>query len=357
MNGNGKSPEDYQIEDFVADETFINYFFRLNADDIAFWEKWLLSHPDNMELVEAAKEMLRNLSLTLSDEEFEAEMARIRKAIYYEAPLSANRKPVIARLLHWEKSSRTLKDKKRSYKKYFLPLLLALVVGGYFFMKQFATHADEFIEKHNDSDKPVVLTLTDGTVVTLAPQSAFRYPADFGNKERKVYLNGEAQFHVSRDEGHPFKVYEGDIIATVLGTIFNIKKQSGDSTVMVELIKGKLKVEAVNNAGLSLQSIILNPDERVVYKRYSQNLYKEKWQSQNDVPVQVNHLVFKKNNFEEIAKQLKTVFGVTVINQSNKKPWRFTGEFNNTSAIDVLESICIVEKLKYEVEGDTIFIK
>jgi transmembrane sensor len=357
MNGNGKSPEHYQIEDFVADETFINYFFQLNADDKAFWEKWLLSHPNNHELFESAKDMLWNLSLTLSDEEFEVEMARIKKSIDDEMPLSVNKPPVIVRLLHWEKSSRSFKNKKESYIKYFLPLLLIFIVGGYFFTKQFATHANEFIEKHNDSDKPVVLGLSDGTVVTLAPQSSFRYPADFGNKERKVYLDGEAQFHVSRDEAHPFKVYEGDVIATVLGTIFNVKKQSGDSVVMVELIKGKLKVEIVNNTAVSSQSIILNPDERVVYKRYDKNLYKEKWQSQSEVSLKVNHLVFRQNNFEEIAKQLKAVFGVTVINQSNKKPWRFTGEFNNTSAIDVLESICIVEKLKYEVEGDTIFIK
>jgi hypothetical protein len=126
---------------------------------------------------------------------------------------------------------------------------------------------------------------------------------------------------------------------------------------MVELIKGKLKVETTSKAGLSSQSIILNPDERVVYNRFNQKLYKEKWESQNDVPLQVNHFVFRKNNFEEIAKQIKTVFGITVINQSNKKPWRFTGEFNNTSTIDILESICIVEKLKYEVQGDTVFIK
>jgi transmembrane sensor len=355
MTGRRKSTDDHEIEDLVADETFINYFFQLNADDIAFWEKWLISHPENYEMVEAAKDMLRKLSLTLSDQELEIEMARIKKAIQYEIPLSVNKKPVIARLLNWETPSRIFKNKKKNYIKYFLPLLL--IAGGYFLVRQLTTHADNFIVKHNDSGKPDVFTLSDGTVVTLAPQSSFRYPANFDSKERKVYLDGEAQFHVNRDEAHPFKVYEGDIVATVLGTIFNVKKLSGDSVVMVELIKGKLKVETTSNAGLSSQSIILDPDERVVYNRFDQKLFKEKWESQNDVPSQVNHFIFHKNNFEEIAKQIKTVFGITVINQSNKKPWRFTGEFNNTSAIDILESICIVEKLRYEVQGDTVFIK
>jgi ferric-dicitrate binding protein FerR (iron transport regulator) len=191
----------------------------------------------------------------------------------------------------------------------------------------------------------------------LAPQSTFRYPADFGNGDRKVYLNGEAQFHVNRDETHPFKVFEGNIVATVLGTIFNIKKQAGDSVLMVELIKGKLKVESVNNDGLINESVILNPDERVLYKVGSKKMYKEKWGLQKEASAQVNHLLFRQNNFEEIARQLKTVFGVRVINQSNKKTWRFTGEFNNASVTDILESICIVERLRYEVRGDSVFIK
>jgi len=357
MNGMGKSPEDYQIEDFVADESFINYFFQLNTDDKSFWEKWLIDHPDNMAIADRAKAMLQDLSLTLPEREFEEEVLKIRKAIHYEAPLSTKKRPAIIRLLHWNKSGDSLDNKKKRYANFVLPVVLIFIIGGYLFFRQFSAHTGQLSEKYNDSNKPVVFTLSDGTFVTLAPQSTFRYPADFGNGERKVYLDGEAQFHVNRDEAHPFKVFEGDIVATVLGTIFNVKKQTGDSVLLVELIKGKLKVESVNNEGSIEQSVILNPDERVLYKVGSKKMYKEKWGSQKEASAQVNHLLFRQNNFEDIAKQLKTVFGITVINQSNKKTWRFTGEFNNASVTDILESICIVEKLRYEVRGDTVFIK
>ena len=86
-------------------------------------------------------------------------------------------------------------------------------------------------------------------------------------------------------------------------------------------------------------------------------MYKEIWQQQTYSMMATNHLVFRQNNFEEIARKLKDVFGVKVINQSNKKFWHFTGEFKNTTAINILESICIVEGLKYEFQGDTVFIK
>lgn len=352
-----KLPGEYQTEDFVTDESFINYFFRLNREDELFWEKWLASHPEISQSAEAAKEMLRSLSLTVSDEEAEEELARLKKAINYDIQISEKKRPGIIRFLTWSKAPGVNKLKTKKLVKYGLPLLLVFIAAGYFLTRHVAMQPGQLTEKFNDSSKPIVFTLSDGTVVTLAPQSVFRYPAAFGNKERKVYLDGEAQFHVKRDEAHPFKVYEENVMATVLGTVFNVKKQSGDSVVLVELIKGKLKVETIDSTGVSTQSIILNPDERVIYIRHSQKLYKEKWQSQNDLPTQINHLVFRQNSFEDIAKQLKTAFGITVINQSKKKNWSFTGEFNNTSAINILESICIVEKLNYVIKGDTVIIK
>src|SRR6185295_1436143 len=130
----------------------------------------------------------------------------------------------------------------------------------------------------------------------------------------------------------------------------------GDSVMLIELIKGKLKVETIDSVGFMSTSIILNPDERVVYRRHERKLFKEKWQSQAEAAAPANHLVFRQNNFEEIAKQIKTVFGVTVINQSNKKNWRFTGEFNNTTAQKIIASVCLIKNLNSRVAGDTIFI-
>jgi ferric-dicitrate binding protein FerR (iron transport regulator) len=301
------------------------------------------------------------LSLTLSDDEYREELAKMEKAINYTHHPSVRTRPMVARFLNWGKLPRVGRKNTRFTRKYalfLLPAILICLIGGNFLLKTIVGKPELLTEKFNDKEKPVVFTLNDGTVVTLAPHGVFRYPSNFGNKDRKVYLDGEAQFRVTRDETHPFKVYSGDIVGTVLGTIFHVKKQPGDSVVLVELIKGKLKVETVNSIGSPEQTVILVPDERVVFKGHGQKMYKERWQAQNDsVLTFINHLVFRQNNFEEIARKLKEVFGVTVINHSNKKAWRFTGEFNNTTAINIMENICIVEALKYDIRGDTIFIK
>jgi transmembrane sensor len=358
MNGNRKLPEEYQIEDFITDESFISYFFCLNIDDKIFWERWQTEHPNHHEILEAAKAMLCDISMTLPEREFLEELSTIRDAIGVDGDASLmRRRPGLSRLLYWVKPSRRSKNKKKRFANFAFPVLLILFVGGVFLFRYWATPSNHLIVKRNDGNGPEVFTLSDGSIVTLAPQSVFRFQDDFGITERKGNLDGEARFQVARDDTHPFKVQEGDIVATVLGTVFNIKKQGTDSVILVELLMGKLKVESINVDGLVEHSVILNPDERVLYKPHSRQFYKEKWQSQYDLTIKIDHLAFRQSDFDEVAKQFKTAFGLTIINQSKKKTWRFTGEFNKASVTNILESICTVEKLNYTVEGDTVFIK
>lgn len=349
-------PENYQLEDFITDDSFINYHFQLDIDDQVFWEEWLNEHPAYSALAERAQEMLQTLSLTLPDKEFQVELSKIKEAINYKQPLFSTSKPALVRFLNDKTIHRTSKNKKYRIAKYLIAAMLIFFAGSYFLYQYYTKDDQSLAVVFNHQTAPIVFTLNDSTVVTLAPQSALHYPRNFGDNERKVYLDGEAQFHVKRDVDHPFKVYSGEVVSTVLGTIFNVKQQ-GDSIVQVELLKGKLKVDKIDSSGVSLQSVILNPEERVVYNSHEKKLQKESWQSNNEHVASVNHLQFRQDNFETIAKELRSVFGVTVINQSSKKEWRFTGEFTNSTAKDIIENICIIKNLSYQVQADTIFIK
>jgi len=348
----GKPPEQYEIEDFVTDESLINYFFHLDAEDTGFWEKWLLANPGCRESVDAAKEMLRSLTLTLSAQEIIDETAKLKTAIGFETP-SLRKGPALVRFLPFIRAKQLVRVRAKRFVS--VSALLILLAGGYLLYR--TIHPDRVIEKSNTSNDPIVFSLADGTTVTLAPRSSLRYDAGFGGKDRTVSLDGEAQFDVTRKTEQPFEVRESDIVVTVLGTIFSVKAPSGDSVMVVELIKGRLKVENINSTGLPLTSIILNPDERVIYNRHDKRLYKERWQPQTDLPIQAGHILFQRNNFAGIAARIKAVFGITVINQSKKRNWMFSGEFENATAEEIIKNICVVERLNFQTTGDTIFIK
>jgi transmembrane sensor len=351
-----KNPVNYQVEDFVTDESFANYHFCLNTADQLFWENWMRKHPDKTTIIEEAKNMLNMLSLTLHSDEYKEELKQIRDAITIESISEKKSGISIFRLLQWDKPRTGRRIKIRIAAAILLPLLLVLIVGGYFFTQRLPVNANPLSLKYNSENKPKVFTLEDGTVVTLASNSSLKYPVQFKEKERKIYLQGEAQFQVAKDPDHPFKVYQDNIIATVLGTTFNVIKQEGDSVISVELLTGKLQVEAISSSGSLPKSIILEPNQKAVYDFHNQSLVKEAWKQNKEEDLVNNHLVLKQSSFEEIAIRFKALYGVTVVNQSNKKNWQVTGEFNNTTAKMIMENICLVKNLNLEIRGDTFFI-
>ena len=335
-----KPGENYTIEDFIMDESFVNYHLRSNKADELFWKEWIEAHPEKKELVKKAKELIGTLSITLSEEEYQEELSKITAAIN-----KTDERPVFS-LLDWNKKKQI--PGRRPSIKYVVPIFLLLLFAGYFFMNRSQKSSYEFSQTTNTGTSAVELVLSDLTVVTLAPHSILRYPAKFTSDDRKVYLEGDAGFNVKRNEKVPFKVYVENMVTTVLGTVFNIKKL-GDSALKVDLLKGKLNVE-INNENGSPEPILLAQGESAIYVRNNQHFYKS-------IFVPRFSLSFRQNNFDEVSAEIKKVFGVQMINLSNKKHWRFTGNFQNKSAKEIIESISEVERLSYSINGDTILIK
>jgi transmembrane sensor len=86
-------------------------------------------------------------------------------------------------------------------------------------------------------------TLRDGSTVTLAPASRLWISAGFDHGDRRVQLDGEAMFTVVHDPRHPFHVLAGRIVATDVGTQFDVWHR--DSVrVVVSVVSGFVSVDA-----------------------------------------------------------------------------------------------------------------
>ena len=94
-----KSREDYEIEDFLTDESFANYLFHSNIEDQLSWEKWLINYPEKRAIVKQARELMQTLSLTISNKEFSGELEKIKTVINRKVS-----KPVLSLLNRTNKS-------------------------------------------------------------------------------------------------------------------------------------------------------------------------------------------------------------------------------------------------------------
>lgn len=83
------------------------------------------------------------------------------------------------------------------------------------------------------------ITLDDGSLVTLAPESALS--VEFREDERHVHLiQGNAFFAVNPDASRPFIVEAGETVTTVVGTQFNVRLT--DLGAMVAVEEGRVRV-------------------------------------------------------------------------------------------------------------------
>ncbi len=73
-----KSREDYELEDFLTDQSFANYHNHSNLKDRLSWEEWLRNHGEKRAIANQARELIQTLSLSISDKEFSGELEKIK---------------------------------------------------------------------------------------------------------------------------------------------------------------------------------------------------------------------------------------------------------------------------------------
>jgi transmembrane sensor len=109
------------------------------------------------------------------------------------------------------------------------------------------------------------VTLPDGTSVVLDRNSTIDYNKDFGVGNRVISLMGEAHFEVARNIKTPLVVKAAPVIITVLGSSFDVRAYTLDSTIEISLSQGSLRVSSSHDTTVSI--LLRYPGERVFFRR------------------------------------------------------------------------------------------
>ena len=121
--------------------------------------------------------------------------------------------------------------------------------------------ATEMLQQSTANGEHRQLTLPDSTRVWLNAGSVIIYPSAFNGRERKVYLSGEAFFHVRHDTDHPFIVSTNHAAMRVLGTSFNVVSYPDADRLTVTLETGRLNV----SIGSMDLDYLLTPENQLVF--------------------------------------------------------------------------------------------
>ena len=206
-------------------------------------------------------------------------------------------------------------------------VIIALIIGGVYLF-----NLEDKTEHYNTIIVPagqrINLILSDNTNLWLNANSEFKYPTDFSNENRTVYLDGEAYFEVSKDENKPFivKTSKGDVRVT--GTSFNVEAYSRFDSFKTSLFKGGVDIYKEEEKLVSLKpnQIGLLENNKLLITDISdkdQYLWRE------------GLIAFNNKKLEEILHELEKYFDIEIlINSSNLPQHTYTGKFRQSDGVD-----------------------
>lgn len=211
------------IEEIIADEQFLAWYFRSEDAGRQQWEQWMAANPHQASLVAEAKDYLDQLV--------------IKEEAVPEAQVSNAERKLMTSIDEWEAANATSpfseKTPVRRMARWWWAAAAALVVAvsGIWIFKpeekpsSVQTAFGELREQQ----------LPDGSKVTLNANTELKYTHGWEKgKEREVWIRGEAFFHVAKTpEKSRFVVHTDRFDVVVTGTQFNVVNREDKANIML----------------------------------------------------------------------------------------------------------------------------
>ncbi len=197
------------------------------------------------------------------------------------------------------------------------------------------------------------LTLSDGTEVWLNSETTLKYPVAFTGKTREVYINGEAYFHVARNEKQPFIVHTGRMDVKVLGTSFNVRAYDDEEEEQTTLVEGSVHVKTNQSA----TEFTMKPNQQFTTNASGGEL--------NTVDVssfiawKEGRIYFEDKTIDEIMTILSRWYDINVSYESEYiKNFRFSIDMRRYDDFEkFLEIVGLTKKVKFEIDEKNIIVK
>jgi ferric-dicitrate binding protein FerR (iron transport regulator) len=194
--------------------------------------------------------------------------------------------------------------------------------------------------------------LADGTKVFLNSGSKLRFPQTFANQQqRKVVLDGEGYFEVTKNKEQPFVVEANQLNIKVLGTKFNVDAYADNPSVSVALVEGSVMIQ--ENTGKQNKDLMelapnqvatLNPVDQKLSKLDVRDLYKyTAWVD--------GRIVFFGDPIQTVVRKLANWYNVDIVISDKKlENYRFTGTFINEPLEQILNILSMTSQMTYTIE-------
>lgn len=323
------------VEDILADESFLCWYQRKPGTLSREWEQWMDEHPEKLDLVEKAVQLLQAMPAEIQPSQKLTEEAwkKLRSGLE-----NRNREVITAKT----------RGKIRKVYKWMAAAAAIGLIAFWAIRQQNIRNPEEVW--HTAFGQVQTILLPDGSEIQLNANSVLRGKnlQRGGRQDRELWLEGEAFFQVkSMRNGQGMRVHtsEGDIVVT--GTAFNV--ESRHEKVSVVLTEGSVKLESDGNKW------DLQPGQFAAWR--GNEVHISEADTLSSLAWRRGMIVFDHSSLQDLAELLRDHYGKTIQVQGQLDPdTRLSGLMPNNRLDELLEAIRLITGWKMEVREDTIQI-
>jgi len=325
------------VEDLLSDESFLSWYFKIDAHCIAQWEEWMNADPGQRARGEQAVEFLR--SLNFGEKELTREQVSMAESLLLQKIRAAENRVHTGR--------RVLLFPARRW--WVAAASLVLLAASLYTIRTMLMAPLPLL--HTAFGEIKERKLPDGTEVVVNADSKIVFsPGWKDGKDREVWLTGEAFFHVSKTPMKSrFIVHANHFDIIVTGTQFNVVSRQDKANVMLKEGSVILHTEE----GRELKMI---PGDFV---EYSQAVLEKKPAKNDSVLAWKDHkLVFNDTPLRDLIQIIREHYGVSVttVNGAVEEKTIY-GILPNDNLDVLLQALEATGDFVVERHGDNIIIK
>ncbi|MBE9585823.1 FecR domain-containing protein [Mucilaginibacter sp. JRF] len=245
---------------------------------------------------------------------------------------------------------------KKARQRFKHTALLLVICGAALFLYPRYTKPTEvaYLTEQTASAKTKVVTLADGTRVTLNANSELRYPENFNGDKREVYLTGEAYFQVFHNADKPFVIHSGNLLTHVLGTTFTVSAYPKSvSPLNVTVLTGKVAVKHEQANALA----VLTRGQSATMRQGKSAFELDTLKNPEDAIAWIDDkLIFENANMKEVASVLSNKYGVTInIADDQLAAQHITAIFQGQTLSGILKAVTKITHTKYTNTDSTTY--
>lgn len=195
------------------------------------------------------------------------------------------------------------------------------------------------------------INLPDGSTVTLNAASSLKFPSSFAGlsegEDRIVELNGEGYFQVSKNPRHPFVVKTASQQVRVLGTHFNINAYEDEAAVKTTLLEGRVLIRSLSKSN---QEVALKPGQQSTLQNHKLSVQTVNTSLATDW---INgDFIFEEEPIPDVMRRIARWYDIDIQYEGQIPLETFTGKISRSNNISqLLAAMELTRAVHFKIEG------